>query len=160
MENALRSCQKNISYQNTRTTAQRPSQQPSKITNSIPVNDLFDLVFGQIRVSDEFSKEYSILPDHISHPHKASSKPENQEKNRFQDIPAYDHSRVILGQDEAEDEDNLYMNINTSGKQSRANQTQSAGETPSSDYINANFVHGHTLERQFIATFKVHGLLQ
>ena len=83
MENALRSCQKNISHQNTRTTAQRPSQQLSKIINSIPVNDLFDLVFGQIRVSDEFSKEYSTLPDQISHPHKASSKPENQEKNRF-----------------------------------------------------------------------------
>ena len=44
------------------------------------------------------------------------------------------------------------MNINTSGKWSRANQTQSAGETPSSDYINANFIHGHTLERKFIAT--------
>ena len=57
------------------------------------------------------------------HPYSHSSAPVNGLKNRYANIHAYDHSRVILSRD----------------------------ENPGSDYINADYIHGYNRDMEYIA---------
>ncbi|XP_060082187.1 uncharacterized protein LOC132561504 [Ylistrum balloti] len=69
------------------------------------------------------ANEFKNLPEGRQHPVEEGKRPENKAKNRFRNILPYDHSRVVL-----EDEN---------------------GEN---DYINASFIDGMDSERQYIAT--------
>ena len=69
-----------------------------------------------------FEAEFGALPHHKS-PAAASAHPDNHRKNRYNDIKAFDATRVKL---------------------------RPTG-LPTSDYINANFVEGYRAQRRFIA---------
>jgi len=76
-----------------------------------------------------FSREYEAIQSCANDLHLScenSQLPENKEKNRYLNIVAYDHSRVVL---------------KTQGLQKK-----------SSDYINANFIDGYLRKNQYIAT--------
>nr|ACE75314.1 protein tyrosine phosphatase [Glyptapanteles indiensis] len=66
---------------------------------------------------------YSIVARRIDKPISNFVKPENQAKNRYLDIPCWDHSRVVL-------------DVKTGG----------------SDYIHANWIDGFEKPKKFIAT--------
>ncbi|CAH2322316.1 receptor-type tyrosine- phosphatase epsilon isoform X1 [Pelobates cultripes] len=92
----------------------------------IPVENLEDEV--RIRSADDgklFREEYnSLQPGNIQGSLEAANRDENKEKNRYPNILAYDHSRVIL--------------------------TPIDG-TPCSDYINASYIDGYKEKKKFIA---------
>ena len=70
-----------------------------------------------------FNEEFINIPDFSStHSSNSSNDTKNKAKNRYSNIKAYDHSRVVLTDD------------------------------PDDDYINANFVQGFSCDRKFIAT--------
>ena len=72
-----------------------------------------------------FDEEYRKLPHGQHFPWKVAMRRENVNKNRFEHLLAYDHSRVILkDMDEEADE---------------------------SDYINANYINGFTKQKAYIA---------
>ena len=58
----------------------------------------------------------------------ASTETSNKEKNRYLNIMAYDHSRVVLG------------GVKTGAKHA---PTNAANVPTGNDYINANFVDGY-----------------
>ena len=62
-----------------------------------------------------------MLPQGQKYPWKAALKPYNVERNRFDHLMAYDHSRVVLR-----------------GK-------------PDSDYVNANYIQGYNKQNAYIA---------
>ena len=72
-----------------------------------------------------FSREYSALRRQAEFTSNATLAPENKHKNRYNNIVAYDHSRVKL--------------------------TPVKG-VPGSDYINANFLEGYQKKKAYIAT--------
>ena len=72
-----------------------------------------------------FSQEYSALNASAEFTCNATKAPENRKKNRYDNIVAYDHSRVQL--------------------------TQVTG-VPGSDYINANYLDGYQKKKAYIAT--------
>ncbi|XP_071498490.1 receptor-type tyrosine-protein phosphatase S-like [Diadema antillarum] len=74
---------------------------------------------------DGFLFDFRLLPVDEPIPQTVSSKPENKTKNRFKNILAYDHSRVIL---------------------------ETVRDDPHSDYYNANFIRNHKGEKMFIAS--------
>ena len=57
-------------------------------------------------------------------PSRASLHPVNAERNRYRNISAFDHTRVVLK-----------GTLNSEG----------------SDYINANYIHGSTVQNQYVA---------
>eukprot|EP00106_Octopus_bimaculoides_P001131 XP_014768573.1 PREDICTED: uncharacterized protein LOC106868000 [Octopus bimaculoides] len=65
------------------------------------------------RKLEPFSKDFSDLPCNLLYPCTEAIKPENKDKNRFQCLLPYDHSRVVLQPD----------------------------ASSSSDYINASYIH-------------------
>ncbi|XP_071510084.1 uncharacterized protein [Diadema antillarum] len=74
---------------------------------------------------DGFLFDFRLLPVDEPIPQTVSSKPENKTKNRFKNILAYDHSRVVL---------------------------ETLQDDPHSDYYNANFIRNHKGEMMFIAS--------
>ncbi|XP_077981777.1 receptor-type tyrosine-protein phosphatase kappa-like [Glandiceps talaboti] len=75
--------------------------------------------------ADGFKAEYESLPSDDIAPYTFALTDVNKLKNRFTNIMAYDHSRVILG-DESEE--------------------------LTSDYINASYINGYTKKKAYIAT--------
>ncbi|XP_072179579.1 receptor-type tyrosine-protein phosphatase T-like [Diadema setosum] len=69
--------------------------------------------------------EYQMLKSSQLHSWIVASKEENKSKNRFKNIIAYDHSRVVL---------------------------EIVNGDPHSDYYNANYIHNHRGERGIIAS--------
>lgn len=73
----------------------------------------------------ELRNEYKDLPDAFQQAYDHGSLPENKHKNRFVNVVAYDHSRVVLNKVEGD---------------------------PDSDYINANYIDGYKQQQQYIAS--------
>ncbi|XP_071953092.1 uncharacterized protein [Antedon mediterranea] len=92
----------------------------------IHIKDLPDFV-GKKRLNplDGLQHEYGKLPKGQIHPWGVASRSANRTKNRFKNIVAYDHSRVVL--EEYEDD-------------------------PESGYINACHVHGYKRDNFYIAS--------
>ncbi|XP_061425100.1 receptor-type tyrosine-protein phosphatase mu-like isoform X1 [Lethenteron reissneri] len=93
---------------------------------AIRVADLLQHI-GQMKSTEGcgFKEEYESFLDGQSAPWQVAKKDENRGRNRYGNIIAYDHSRVVLEPLE--------------GK-------------PESDYINGNYVDGYQKQRQYIAT--------
>ncbi|XP_022097823.1 receptor-type tyrosine-protein phosphatase epsilon-like [Acanthaster planci] len=72
-----------------------------------------------------FPTDFQTLPRGLLHPATVAEKPENKTKNRYANVLAYDHSRVVL---------------------------EPLENDPHSDYINACFVDGYTKADKFIAS--------
>ncbi|XP_022097246.1 receptor-type tyrosine-protein phosphatase alpha-like [Acanthaster planci] len=72
-----------------------------------------------------FEADYKTLPNSQLHPWIVASKPENRQKNRYVNVVAYDHSRVVLEPMEGD---------------------------PHSDYINACYIDGYKKENEYIAS--------
>ena len=105
----------------------RPApRQPPREHKPIPVEELEDYVNKRRdNDRDELRREYRDLPDGFTLPYDHGSLPENKHKNRFVNVVAYDHSRVILDKIEG---------------------------APDSDYINANYIDGYKSARAYIAS--------
>nr|XP_022311522.1 receptor-type tyrosine-protein phosphatase epsilon-like isoform X5 [Crassostrea virginica] len=89
----------------------------------IKLNDLYQYV-SRLRASKgTYETEHKRLPIGLIKPCTEGSKPENERKNRYKNIIAYDHSRVIL----------------------------LGGDHSTSDYINANYINGYSKEKRYIA---------
>ncbi|XP_067936645.1 receptor-type tyrosine-protein phosphatase mu-like isoform X1 [Watersipora subatra] len=74
---------------------------------------------------DGFKKEYNHIPWGLKFSHNVAKHPDNKMKNRYGNIIAYDHSRVIL-----------------KGK----------NLDHDTDYINASYIDGYTTPKEYIAT--------
>ncbi|XP_071799486.1 receptor-type tyrosine-protein phosphatase T-like [Asterias amurensis] len=71
-----------------------------------------------------FQQDFETLPVTPTHPHAIALIHENKLKNRYNNIPAYDHSRVLL---------------------------ETIEGLPHSDYINASYIDGYKHEAKYIA---------
>ncbi|XP_070562395.1 receptor-type tyrosine-protein phosphatase alpha-like [Ptychodera flava] len=93
----------------------------------IRVEDLADYIKMKKSTGggDGLNAEYKLLPGDQVGSCEVSVTDLNRQKNRFKNIVAYDHSRVIL---EPLDDD------------------------PNSDYINASFINGYKKKKSYIAT--------
>ncbi|CAM9628249.1 unnamed protein product [Lampetra fluviatilis] len=99
---------------------------PAQMRTAIRVADLLQHM-NQMKTTEGcgFKEEYESFLDGQSAPWQVAKKEENRGKNRYGNIIAYDHSRVLL---------------------------QPLDANPHSDYINANFIDGYHRPRQYIAT--------
>ncbi|XP_044744581.1 receptor-type tyrosine-protein phosphatase T-like isoform X2 [Coccinella septempunctata] len=75
--------------------------------------------------SGELERQHALFPRGQTQPWKYGSTKVNKPKNRYNNLVAYDHSRVILKKVDGDEY---------------------------SDYINANYIHGYNMERAYIAT--------
>ncbi|XP_070564064.1 receptor-type tyrosine-protein phosphatase T-like [Ptychodera flava] len=94
----------------------------------IKVVDLVDYIKWKKKSNGDknsFKEEYKLLPTGQTAAWNASQTTVNRPKNRFKNICAYDHSRVVL---------------------------QKQGDDPNSDYINANYISGYKNTKAYIAT--------
>ena len=92
----------------------------------IPVHDLTDHI-DQLKVNEgiRFSQEYESIEPGQQFTWDASNLDVNKPKNRYANVIAYDHSRVVL---------------------------QSLDGIPGSDYVNANYMDGYRKQNAYIAT--------
>ncbi|XP_072016302.1 receptor-type tyrosine-protein phosphatase T-like [Amphiura filiformis] len=72
-----------------------------------------------------FGDHYELIPDEKLHSCNVASHEKNKYKNRYANIIAYDHSRVVLHKLDGD---------------------------PYSDYINANYIDGYSKPKKYIAT--------
>ncbi|XP_060083634.1 receptor-type tyrosine-protein phosphatase kappa-like [Ylistrum balloti] len=95
----------------------------------VKVQDLYDYIkLNKAQECDGFKKEFAELPHGLMALCEAAKKPENRPKNRYGNIIAYDHSRVLLDPGE-----------------------EYADEV-GADYINANYIDGYTRASAYIAS--------
>ena len=97
------------------------SPQMRKSVNPIDIKHIKSYVHQLTQ--DGVGEEYNQLTDSVEGTYHAADMPQNKNKNRFKNNKAYDHSRVILKQ---------------------------IGRDLSSTYINANYMSGFQLEKEFI----------
>ncbi|XP_055497499.1 protein tyrosine phosphatase receptor type Fa isoform X2 [Leucoraja erinacea] len=92
----------------------------------IPVTDLADNI-ERLKANDnlKFSQEYESIDPGQQFTWENSNMEVNKPKNRYANVIAYDHSRVIL---------------------------TSVDGVPGSDYINANYIDGYRKQNAYIAT--------
>ncbi|XP_027603108.1 receptor-type tyrosine-protein phosphatase F isoform X16 [Pipra filicauda] len=92
----------------------------------IPVSDLADNI-DRLKANDglKFSQEYESIDPGQQFTWENSNLEVNKPKNRYANVIAYDHSRVIL---------------------------TSIDGVPGSDYINANYIDGYRKQNAYIAT--------
>uniref|UniRef100_A0A8C5CN73 protein-tyrosine-phosphatase n=1 Tax=Gadus morhua TaxID=8049 RepID=A0A8C5CN73_GADMO len=99
---------------------------PAAVYHPIPVERLEDEY--RLRSADDgklFREEYNSLPGISTQGTcEEANKETNKEKNRYPNILPFDHSRVLLTQQEGD---------------------------PCSDYVNASYINGYTEENKFIA---------
>ncbi|XP_034065192.1 receptor-type tyrosine-protein phosphatase F isoform X4 [Gymnodraco acuticeps] len=96
----------------------------------IPVTDLADHI-ERLKANDglRFSQEYESVDPGQQFTWENSNMEVNKPKNRYANVIAYDHSRVVL--------------TSVDGKGSAV---------PGSDYINANYIDGYRKQNAYIAT--------
>ncbi|XP_041445140.1 protein tyrosine phosphatase receptor type F L homeolog isoform X17 [Xenopus laevis] len=92
----------------------------------IPISDLADNI-ERLKANDglKFSQEYESIDPGQQFTWENSNLEVNKPKNRYANVIAYDHSRVIL---------------------------TSVDAVPGSDYINANYIDGYRKQNAYIAT--------
>ncbi|XP_035826839.1 receptor-type tyrosine-protein phosphatase alpha [Aplysia californica] len=91
----------------------------------IKVEDLWDYIRAAKQSDLEgLKREYKLLPAGITATCEVARKNENKLKNRYGNIIAYDHSRVVLDPEDDDEHD---------------------------DYINANYIDGYNKQRAYIA---------
>ena len=92
----------------------------------IPITD-FPAHVNQLKANDghRFTVEYESIEPGQSFTWDASNLDINKHKNRYANVVAYDHSRVVL---------------------------QSLDGISGSDYINANYIDGYRRQNAYIAT--------
>lgn len=91
----------------------------------IKVEDLWDYIRSAKQNDLEgLKKEFKLLPAGVTAPCEVAKRNENKYKNRYGNIIAYDHTRVLL---------------------------EPEGDDPSDDYINANYIDGYKKQRVYIA---------
>lgn len=95
----------------------------------IPVRDLADHI-ERLKNNNglRFSQEYESIDPGQQFTWDAANLDENKPKNRYANVIAYDHSRVVL------------------------QPVPGVGATVGSDYINANYVDGYRRSSAYIAT--------
>ncbi|XP_022097252.1 receptor-type tyrosine-protein phosphatase alpha-like [Acanthaster planci] len=92
---------------------------------SVRIEDLADYIdMKKLAGENGFKADYKTLPNLQLNPWTVASKPENKQKNRYLNIFAYDHSRIVL---------------------------QPLEDDPHSDYINACYIDGFQEENKYIA---------
>lgn len=94
------------------------------IPDSIPVDELQVYIQNKRNFEGGFGAEYKKLSQNNEATCEAANRPENKAKNRYKNIVAYDHSRVVLEKNKDSD----------------------------SDYINANYIDGYSRPRKYIAS--------
>ncbi|KAL5022478.1 hypothetical protein ScPMuIL_001633, partial [Solemya velum] len=95
----------------------------SSVPRGVLIDDLKEFIAS--RNTTDFTKLFKEIPYGAQFPHSAGQSEENELKNRFRNLYAYDHSRVHLG---------------------------GSANDPNSDYINANYIDGCESERDYIAS--------
>jgi len=92
----------------------------------IPIERLYEHIEA-LKANDglKFSQEYESIEPGQQFTWDHSNMEENKPKNRYANVIAYDHSRVVL---------------------------QPIDGIPGSDYINANFMDGYCKQNAYIAT--------
>ncbi|KAL4236493.1 hypothetical protein ACF0H5_004879 [Mactra antiquata] len=91
---------------------------------AIKLENLSDIVLKGDRTQSQFKEQFEKLPSGMVEAHVAARKEDNIGKNRYKNLFAYDHSRVVLQKD-------------------RPDQ---------SDYINACYVDGYSRPNAYIAS--------
>ncbi|ESN89995.1 hypothetical protein HELRODRAFT_116629 [Helobdella robusta] len=95
----------------------------SKLHPPIPVSELWNFVVPRKQYADDkIRKEFNELKQNVIYKATASCRAENRSKNRYCNVLAYDHSRVVL----------------------RCSPHQS-------DYINANYIDGFNKPKAYVA---------
>ncbi|XP_038066684.1 receptor-type tyrosine-protein phosphatase mu-like [Patiria miniata] len=107
----------------------QPPDEPGMAFTPLPpvrLEDLESYINMKESAGDKgFEADYKTLPNEQLHPWTVASKPENRKKNRYVNVIAYDHSRVVL---------------------------QPLEGDPHSDYINACYINGYHQENKYIAS--------
>ncbi|XP_022087874.1 receptor-type tyrosine-protein phosphatase epsilon-like, partial [Acanthaster planci] len=103
-----------------------PQQPPFHQPPPVSIDELADYITMKESAGGKaFKADYKTLPDGQLHTWTVARKPENKQKNRFANVIAYDHSRVVL--------------------------TPVEGD-PHSDYINACYIDGYDEMDKYIAS--------
>ncbi|XP_052084194.1 receptor-type tyrosine-protein phosphatase mu-like isoform X6 [Mytilus californianus] len=102
--------------------------------DGIQVEMLPQYVEYMLQKDNAFETEYDGLPHGLKHPHDVALRPGNKRKNRYKNIYAYDHSRVVLQPEVIDSEDG-----------------SSYATVDNSDYINASYFDGYQDPRAYIA---------
>ncbi|XP_038048244.1 receptor-type tyrosine-protein phosphatase mu-like [Patiria miniata] len=108
------------------TPVPEPRQKPFKNPAPVRIDKLADYIKTKELAGERgFEADYKTLSDGPLHPWTVAKKPENRQKNRFANVIAYDHSRIVLTRLE---------------------------EDPHSDYINACYIDGYKETDKYIAS--------
>ncbi|XP_038048243.1 receptor-type tyrosine-protein phosphatase delta-like [Patiria miniata] len=108
------------------TPVPEPRQKSFKNLVPVRIDKLADYIKTKELAGERgFEADYKTLSDGPLHPWTVAKKPENRQKNRFANVIAYDHSRIVLTRLE---------------------------EDPHSDYINACYIDGYKETDKYIAS--------
>ncbi|KAL4234475.1 hypothetical protein ACF0H5_006121 [Mactra antiquata] len=97
----------------------------NKTARSITLKEITQYVKSKIANVDFFDSEFQDIPYGLQYPTHDAKKPGNIGKNRYKELYAYDHSRVVL---------------------------KTLPSEPDSDYINASYIKGYKKDRAYIAS--------
>ncbi|XP_063217566.1 receptor-type tyrosine-protein phosphatase T-like isoform X2 [Bacillus rossius redtenbacheri] len=95
-----------------------------RLSCRVAIKDLENYVMKEI-LSGELQKQYTRFPRGQTQPWEYGKLPQNKPKNRYGNLIAYDHSRVVLEKLQGDEY---------------------------SDYINANYIDGYNTRKMYIAT--------
>jgi len=114
---------------------------------AIRVDD-FHLHVQQMKQQDYFGfrEEFLLFPDGQKFPCSVAQHTVNRRRNRYTNVMAYDHSRVVLRHNKEDDTSSAEDQVFFGNKRSSSdNQSQS-------DYINASYLQGYKTPQMYIAT--------
>ena len=111
----------------------------------------FQKVIEELRRNDYelMRNEYESIDPGQEFTWEVSNKEENKSKNRFANVVAYDHSRVLIGKKDS------FLNGTRSSIVGSVHTNMSFNKTfdeEMDDYINANYIDGYCKTKAYIAT--------